>query len=193
MYFNTSDTVLVVIVVATVLVVGIMFTASTLGVTRATLKLRDVTHEYALADLRMRREDAARSFVFGTQHDMVRALAQIALDVTGMAHEVTNPVLDNGVVIAIRAASSKGRELVFTPNLLAYTRHHRLANREYAVYEINGLVSSPFVIEELTALIKSLGVTNLPRTEQWYVLILEPLDVKSLVRPTSWLRRLLPS
>jgi hypothetical protein len=49
------------------------------------------------------------------------------------------------------------------------------------------------VIEELTALIKSLGVTNLPRTEQWYVLILEPLDVKSLVRPTSWLRRLLPS
>ncbi len=193
MYFNPSDAVLVSIVVVAVLVVGIMFTASTLGVTRATLKLRDVTHEYALADLRMRREDAARSFVFDTQHDRVRVLAQIALDVTAVTHEVSNPVLDAGTVIAIRAASSKGRELVFTPALSAYTRHHRLTNREYAVYEINGLVSSPFVIEELTALIKSLGVTNLPRTEQWYVLIIEPLDVKSLVRPTSWLRRLLPS
>lgn len=187
-----SELILIFCVIVALLALGATITVSNERVRAATLQVRDVAREYALADLAMRREQA-RQKMAATNLDGLQMLAQIALDVTGEKREFNQLSVAAGAAIAVMARSKDGSEAVFTPSVRAFVEANpQRRGRASRVYTVSGLVSGPFVVEELGELTRSLGATALPRTEQWEMAVFAPEDYSVLgQRGLTRLRRLL--
>ncbi len=176
-----SELILIFCVIVALLALGATITVSNERVRAATLQVRDVAREYALADMAMRREQARQSIAYVNSADGLLTLSQIALDVTGEKREFNQLSFAAGAVIAVAARSKDGSEAIFTPSLRAFVEANpQRRGRARRVYAVSGLVSGPFVVEELGELARSLGATALPRTEQWELAVFAPEDYSAL-------------
>ncbi|MBM3272575.1 hypothetical protein FJY94_04870 [Candidatus Kaiserbacteria bacterium] len=185
-----TDMILLASVIIALIALGAVIAVGNERVRQATLHLRDVAHEWALADIALKREGQRASFQFPDAAERLRALAQITLDVTGEAPDFVQVDLASGPVLALVARNRDGSEMVFTPSVQAFFNWSpSLRRRATACRAINGLVSEPFVIEKLEAAALSLGATALPRTEEWTLARLSAEDFSLLPR-RGWLRRL---
>lgn len=185
----SSDFILLICILLSLIALGIVITIGNERVRRATLQVRDVAQAYALADLAIRRDQARATFTFSNPADGLKTLSQIALDVTGQRHELTQLSVVNGPVTAIAVLTKDGSEAVFTPSADAYLKANPAKRkRVQETHLVNGLVSGPFVVEELSALAQYLGVTALPRTEQWSLIWFAPEEYGVMGVPA--LRRL---
>ena len=80
---------------------------------------------------------------------------------------------ENESIPAITARGKNESEIVFTPSADAYLNANPDKRRRVQrLCIVDGLVSGPFVVEELSALAQHLGLSALPRTEQWSLIIL---------------------
>lgn len=185
----SSDYILLFCILLSLVALGAVITIGNERVRQATLQVRDMAQAYALADLAIRREQARATFTFSNPADGLKTLSQIALDVTGQRHEFVQLSIANGPVTAITVLTKDGSEAVFTPSADAYLKGNP-AKRKHVqqTHLVNGLVSGPFVVEELSALAQFLGVTALPRTEQWNLIWFAPEDYGVMGVPA--LRRL---
>jgi hypothetical protein len=166
-----------------ILALGAVIAIGNERVRRATLQVREVAHEYALADLAMRREQARRSISFATQAECVQALEQIALDASKERHEMTNITVAPGSVAALVASTRNGSLCILTPSAETFlTANPAYARRAVEQYAVNGLTSNPFVIAELEAIARWHGITALPRTEEWSLLVVPSEDYSLLAR-----------
>lgn len=171
--FTSTDIFLAICLVIALGALGAAITIGNERVRRATLQVRDVARHYALADLAMRREQARAAFTFATPADGLRTLNQIALDVTGERHELVQMSVVAGAIPAITARGRDESEFIFTPSADAYLNASPDKRRRVQqLCSIDGLVSGPFVVEELSALAQHLGLSALPRTEQWSLIVL---------------------
>lgn len=188
---TTPELILMFCVFVALLALGAVITVSNERVRAATLQVRDVAREYALADLAMRRAQARQSIVFDNPADAMRALAQIAFDVTGERREFIASSADAGQMIALSAAIDGGGEAIFTPSARAFLNvNPHLRYRPKRIYPVNGMVSNPFVVEEIESVAQYLGARVLPRVEQWELVIFPPKDYTRLrLRGLAWLRQ----
>lgn len=188
---TTTDAILMLCAAAALIALGAVITIGNERVRRATLQVRDVAREYALADLAMRRDQARSSFNFGSQEECLRALEQIAFDAAKKRCEFTSTAVAPGAVPALVATSRDGATYVFTPSAKTYLSSHPVSwPRKIERYTIDGLSSSPFVVEELEAVARWHGLSALPRTENWSLLVLLPEDYSLLPKQglAHWLR-----
>ncbi len=175
MYFNPSDTILVGVITLSVLTVGIIFAVVTIGGTRAITKLTDIARNYALADLALRREQAARQIVYNDIQKILSALAQIVLDVTGETCSLLDAQSEPGRSITITATGADGGQYTFVPNIEAFDKERPgYRRREIKTHEISGLTSNIFVVQDLAAIAKFLKIDLLPNTEKWWLIIKAP-------------------
>lgn len=179
---NAPESLLVICILLAIVALGVVISIGNERVRRATLQLRDVAREYALADLAMRRERAREAFVFQSAADVLRALEQIALDAAKERVELASVSAAPGPTAALVAQRKDGGgAAVFTPSADVYLKANPADRRRVQKqHAIDGLASNPFVIEELTALARTQGVTALPRARQWSLLLLGPEDYSIL-------------
>ena len=135
-----------------ILALGAVITIGNERVRRATLQVREVAHEYALADLAMRREQARRSISFANQAECLQALEQIALDASKERHEMTSITVAPSSVAAMVVSTRNGSLCIFTPSAeMFFKANPAYARRAVEEYAVNGLTSHPFVVAELEA------------------------------------------
>ncbi len=165
-------------------------TLSNERVRRAIEQARKAYLESALLDLAMRREQTGREISFTAQAEAIRALEQIALDAGGQRRELASLSLSQTEgVPAIVALTKDGYTILFTPSASFWLAANPGVKRRLSTaYPVNGLVSHPFVIEELCAVARFLGMQVVPRTQAWDMVVLSPEDYS--IAPVSWLRRL---
>lgn len=169
--FTSTDLLFLGVIVILLIALGALISLGNERVRRATLELRDVTRDYALADLRMRREAMSRAIQYDDKDKVVAAISQILLDVIGEKRELAEVNLVPGQVLAVSCLELSGREAIFTPSREAYFEAYT-GKREMVTQErsVNGLNSGEFVTEELAAVARFLGAPALPRTEEWTLL-----------------------
>ena len=177
-----TDSIIILCIIAALVALGTVIALSNERVRRATLQVRDVTREYALADLAMRRESARRSISFSSPVDALPSLTQIALDVSGKRYDLAQLSATKDTT-AIVARTRDLYDLVFAPNDKAYFASHLSArSRKPVLYDVNGMTSGAFVAQELEAAAQAAGITTLPRVESWTLIILEPQDDAAAMR-----------
>ncbi len=169
--FTSTDLLFLGVIIVLLLALGVLITLGNERARRATLELRDVAREYALADLRIRREAMSRAIQYDDQDKAVAAISQILLDVVGQKRELAEINLAPGGVVAITCLELSGREAILTPAREAYLEAYP-DKREAVTGEhlVNGLNSGEFVVEELAAVAHFLGAQAMPRTEEWTLL-----------------------
>jgi len=169
--FTLTDLLFLSVIIILLMALGALIALGNERVRRATLELRSVARDYALADLRMRREAMSRAIQYDDKDKAVAAISQILLDVIGEKRELAEVSLVPGQVVAVSCLELSGREAVLTPSrdayLEAYAGKRDMVTQEYPV---NGLNSGEFVTEELAAVARFLGAQALPRTEEWIML-----------------------
>lgn len=188
---DPAEYILAICILLAIVALGAVITASNERVRQATLEVRDVAHDYALADLAIRRDQARRSFNFGNHEECLQALEQIAFDAAKKRREFTSTAVAPGAVPALVGTSRAGETYVFTPSAKTYLSSHPVPwRRTVERYSIDGLSSSPFVVEELEAVARWHGLSALPRTENWSLLVLPPEDYSLLPKRglLGWLR-----
>ncbi len=188
---DPTEYILAICILAAIVALGGALSWSNERVRRATLEVRDVARDYALADLAIRRDQARRSFNFGSQEECLRTLEQIAFDAAKKRREFTSAAVAPGSEAALIATSRIGETYVFTPSAKTYLSSHPVSWRRVVErYTIDGLSSSPFVVEELEAVARWHGLSALPRTENWSLLVLPPEDYSLLPKQglAHWLR-----
>ena len=177
-----TDSIIILCIIAALVALGTVIALSNERVRRATLQVRDVTRDYALADLAMRRESARRSISFSSPVDALPSLTQIALDVSGKRYDLAQLSATKDTT-AIVARTRDLYDLVFAPNDKAYFASHLSArSRKPVLYDVNGMTSGAFVAQELEAAAQAAGITTLPRVESWTLIILEPQDDAAAMR-----------
>ena len=177
-----TDSIIILCIIAALVALGTVIALSNERVRRATLQVRDVTREYALADLAMRRENARRSISYASPADALPSLTQIALDVSGKRYDLSQLSATKDTT-AIVARTRDLYDLVFAPNDKAYFASHLSArSRKPVLYDVNGMTSGAFVAQELEAAAQAAGITTLPRVESWTLIILEPQDDAAAMR-----------
>ena len=185
---NPAEFILAVCILIAILVLGAVITLGNERVRRATLQVGQVVHAYALADLAMRRDGARQTFKFASAEDCQRALEQIALDVCKEPQALNAVTRAPGPVAALIGKTGTGGSSVFTPSPDAFlVSNPAYARRGLQRHAINGLTSHPFVIEELEAVAHWHGLSVLPRTEEWNLLIVPSEDQSLLPRRSGWL------
>lgn len=173
--------VLALCILAAILVLGAVVTVGNERVRQATLQVRQVVHDYALADLAMRRDQARRGFSFASQAECLRVLEQIALDAAGEHCEFIQLAVDPDPGTALVVTDRKGGRQVFTPSAEAFLKANPASGRRLTGrYSICGLKSTPFVVQELEAVAHWHGQSALPRTEEWWLLVMAPEDYSVL-------------
>mgnify|MGYP001596759464 CR=1 FL=1 len=118
-----TDSIIILCIIAALVALGTVIALSNERVRRATLQVRDVTRDYALADLAMRRESARRSISFSSPVDALSSLTQIALDVSGKRYDLAQLSATKDTT-AIVARTRDLYDLVFAPNDKAYFASH---------------------------------------------------------------------
>ena len=177
-----TDSIIILCIIAALVALGVVIALSNERVRRATLQVRDVTREYALADLAMRRESARRAIAYSSPAEALLVLTQIAFDVSGKRYALSQLSATKDTT-AIVARTQDLYDLVFAPNDKAYFASHPSArSRKPALYDVNGMTSGAFVAQELEAAAQSAGITTLPRVESWTLIILEPQDDAAAMR-----------
>jgi hypothetical protein len=180
---DPTETLLAICVLIAIAALGAAITAGNERVRRATLEVRDVARDYALADLAMRRARARRDFSFASQEECMRVLEQIALDAAKRQPQFTSTAVTADGAMALLAMSKNGETYVFTPSAKAYLASNPVSRRHSVErFAIDGLIAGPFVIEELESVARWHGLTALPRTPAWSLLVLPPDDYSLLPR-----------
>lgn len=190
----TNDGWLLLGVMASVLMLALTITIGNERVRRATQRLGDVAREWALAELAMKRAAHRQTLHVSAVNDATRLLRQIALDVSGETLEfsaVELGAVEDGLCLIARTAN--GHTACFVPVARRFLAGVPAARRRHQkTYAIHALRSAPLVIEEIEAVARLFGVSALPRTEQWELVLLPPPDASALVSDgwAGWLHSL---
>ena len=177
-----TDSLIILCIIAALVAIGVVISLSNERVRRATLQVRDVTRDYALADLAMRRESARRAISYSSPAETLLALTQIAFDVSGKRYDLSLLSATNDTT-AIVARTRDLHDLVFAPNDKVYFASHPSArSRQPKIHDVNGMTSGAFVTQELEAAAQSVGITTLQRVESWTLIVLEPQDDAAAMR-----------
>lgn len=188
---DPAELILAVCILLAILTLGLVITIGNERVRRATLQVRQVAHEYALADLAMRREHVRQTISFADEGECLQALEQIALDASKERQNLTSVSFAPGAVAALVCKTRTGAVCVFTPSTEAFLKSNpAYARRGLQHFVINGLTSQPFVIQELEAVARWHGLSALPRTEEWSLLALPSEDYNLLPKRGVWSLRL---
>ena len=186
---TTTDFLFVLIIILVFVGLAVVISLGNERVRWATLELRDVARNYALADLQMRRDGLVRDIRFDSKDKAMAAILQILLDVLGNQPELSEINLEPGPVVAIVCLEMSGRQRILPPAKAAYLELYPakkdLITCEYAV---NGLGAGEFVVAELEAVAHCLGAQAMPRTQEWTLLVLAASRVEAAQARRSSLR-----
>jgi hypothetical protein len=155
--------------------------------------------QWALADLRLRHEAEreSRQFTVKSDDEALTVLEQAALDATGARPFITHLVRDRSrlspVAAIVAFSAADARHWIFSP--ASPDQLKRLGREPLTAlfgkdgrrgikthHAINALNSSPFVTDNLAAVLRHLTADSsspLPRAEQWQVYVVDSSQKKS--------------